>query len=434
MMPKAVLALQSIDVTEHKIAFNYLAQGHEITRAILFPDTVDLTSYDDDTFATLVKYCALGDCVYMFNFDYFDQIDVPFELTMSEKKFFENAYYNGLAEFRYVNDIELTRSVTLNAPIGQIKRHGGSRADSSIQKRAFVLNGGGKDGAVAMEIAKRLNLDVAWFSSGMTSSRSGVVTASGVTDGFIVERRPDPNAILEKKYSGHKPMSLYVAMVASLCAFINKRYYVVAANEYSASFPNLTVDGMAINHQYTKSLEFEENLERLFASENIPVRYFSIVRPLYEIQIVKLFSSFDQYHVAFVSCNRGRYESWCLDCAKCAFVVGAMYALAPQKAAAKWGDMEGVYGKHPNLIDETIELINPDQKPFECIGTTEENMYLLNKLIPLLTLTSAQYQRYSSYVQRIDSNIELDLSTAAGVDNFPLTLRKDIYRTIEEVL
>lgn len=434
---KSVLELRAVEISAAKISFLYRAKDHDVTRSIIFPDSTDLTIFKDDPiFMKLVQYGALADCIYMFNFDYFDQIDIPFSVTDSEKRFFEKTYFNGLAEFRYTNGIALNRAVQLQGVISTDALSPATKHLETARGRAFVLNGGGKDGAVAMEIAKRLELDIAWFSSGRMGSRDGIVAASGVNDWFVVQRQKDLESPLERIYDGHKPMSLYVAMVSSLCAYINKRYYVIAANEYSASFPNLHVDGMAINHQYSKSFEFESDLKNLFTQSGIPVRYFSIARPLYELQIVKLFSDFDQYHESFISCNRGiHHDEWCLECAKCAFVVGAMYHFVPAKAAAKWGELHELCALHPQFVDELIELINPHQKPFECIGTTEENLYLLSELMPRLSLTPEQQYQYETYLaQSSASQSPLVLENPMAVNDFPSELSGAISRTIGELL
>lgn len=431
-----VLTLNSIDVAPTKLTFAYAIGDAPVNRAIDFPEGVDLTRFTrDPMFQKLIRYAALGDAIYMFNFAYFDYIDVPFELNDGERQFFEETYYHGLAEFRYTNGIAV-RQKTIIRSTGISNDVFDTPPLVPKKNAAFVLNGGGKDGATAMEIAKKTGLDLAWFSFGQASSRRGIVAASGVSESFVVERRRDLESPLERIYEGHKPMSLYVAMVSALCAYINRRYYVIAANEYSANFPNLEVEGFAINHQYSKSFVFERSLHQLFDENDIPVRYFSIVRPLYELQIVKLFSRFDSYHEMFISCNHGiHHDQWCLACAKCAFVIGAFYFFEPAKATVKWGSIQEVYGSNPQLIDETIELVNPQQKPFECIGTYEENQLLLTGLLPLLPLSSEQRARYNKYQGAINTETDsLDIETLAGVHDFPLDLAPVIERSIKEIL
>jgi len=49
--------------------------------------------------------------------------------------------------------------------------------------------------------------------------------------------------------------------------------------------------GKIINHQYSKSFEFENQMRvycKKYLAENI--EYFSFLRPLYELQIAKIFA------------------------------------------------------------------------------------------------------------------------------------------------
>ena len=74
------------------------------------------------------------------------------------------------------------------------------------------------------------------------------------------------------------------------------------SNESSANEPSVV--GTDINHQYSKSFEFENdfrNYEKEFLKTNI--EYFSLLRPLTELQIAMLFSKHKKYHDIFRSCN-----------------------------------------------------------------------------------------------------------------------------------
>lgn len=62
--------------------------------------------------------------------------------------------------------------------------------------------------------------------------------------------------------------------------------------------------GEKINHQYSKSYEFEmdfEDYSKKYLKGN--VKYFSFLRPLNELQIAKIFSKHKKYHKIFKSCN-----------------------------------------------------------------------------------------------------------------------------------
>ncbi len=297
------IEVTSIQIEKQRILFSYNSSAGSFQRGLVFPSSVDLQKLSSDAvFQKLVRYAALADCIYTFGIEYYDVVKIPCVGSQREKDFFENAYFHGLAEFRYTNSIALDTKteIQFSAIIDDKPTRTGAASQPANINRGFVLNGGGKDGIVAIEIAKELGLNLEWFASGDAKSRQRVVKSSPVQTLFSVQRYTDGFVKRHKKYSGHKPMSLYVAMVSALAAYVEKRYYVIAANEYSANFSNLIVDGYPINHQYTKSYEFEVSLRRLFEAEDVPVCYFSITRPLFELQVMKIFSKLPAYHQTFL--------------------------------------------------------------------------------------------------------------------------------------
>ena len=94
------------------------------------------------------------------------------------------------------------------------------------------------------------------------------------------------------------------------------------SNESSANESN--VQGEKINHQYSKSFEFENDFRKYYNKYlKRNVEYFSFLRPLNELQIAMAFSKFEKYHTIFKSCNvgsKGAEWKWCCNCPKCLFV------------------------------------------------------------------------------------------------------------------
>ena len=103
-----------------------------------------------------------------------------------------------------------------------------------------------------------------------------------------------------------------------------------------------TIDGVEINHQYSKSLEFErdfaEYVERYISPS---ISYFSFLRPLSEIEIARqvreisgIFSAiFRSCNTAFRQAREARGRHWCCNCPKCRFVFLALVAVR-RKAGA----------------------------------------------------------------------------------------------------
>ena len=111
-------------------------------------------------------------------------------------------------------------------------------------------------------------------------------------------------------------------------AVLDGRGAVVMSNEWSASQGNVDVDGRVVNHQYSKSHEFEAAFRAALADNfEAGPDYFSLLRPLSELRIAQLFVDMPQYHRVFRSCNRAfhidraqRLDHWCGVCDKCCFI------------------------------------------------------------------------------------------------------------------
>ena len=154
------------------------------------------------------------------------------------------------------------------------------------------------------------------------------------------------------------------------------------SNEDSANESN--VKNKNINHQYSKTIEFENDF-REYAEKYLlaGVEYFSMLRPISEIQIAMLFSKLEKYHSVFKSCNVGSKTEpwkWCCNCPKCLFVYTILSPfLYKEKLINIFG--EDLF-ERKDLLKTFIELCGYGEvKPFECVGTYSEVCYAITKII-----------------------------------------------------
>ena len=171
-----------------------------------------------------------------------------------------------------------------------------------------------------------------------------------------------------------------MAFSSIIAAYLNGLKFIALSNESSAN--ESTVKDSYINHQYSKSYEFEKDFryyEGTFI--NSGVYYFSFLRPINELQIAMIFSRFKKYHPIFKSCNVGsKQDIWCCHCSKCLFVY---IILAPFLTIE---ELDGIFNKKL-LEDET--LLNDfdklcgivEEKPFECVGSRDEVNTSINEII-----------------------------------------------------
>ena len=197
-----------------------------------------------------------------------------------------------------------------------------------------------------------------------------------------------------------------MAFISYLVAYLSNRKYIVLSNEGSANEP--TVIGTNINHQYSKTYEFEKDFyEYTKKYFKIDIKYFSLLRPIKEIQIAYLFAKYKKYHKIFRSCNVGSKENpwiWCANCPKCLFVFIILRAFMSKE------EVVSIFGENmldkKNLENYFLELIRKaDTKPFECIGTIEEVKYAMNRIIK-------EDSSYLSnlYKEKYYEDIDIDLS------------------------
>ena len=150
------------------------------------------------------------------------------------------------------------------------------------------------------------------------------ITAAGLSmdDVLIINRMFDP-ALLELNnqgfLNGHTPFSAMLAFYTLMCSVITGFRNIALSNESSAS--ESTIPGTKINHQYSKSLEFETDFRNYYTKYITGgINYFSFLRPLSELQIARIFAELTRYHDVFRSCNAGsKTNSWCGKCPKCMF-------------------------------------------------------------------------------------------------------------------
>jgi hypothetical protein len=296
-------------------------------------------------------------------------------------------YSEGLGEFAYANGLRsLPRPSFPRAPAHE--RAGAATAPAPTPQRLLVPVGGGKDSAVAIEIARRSDREVVLFSVGDAAPIARTVAVAALPR-LLVERRLDPGlASLNRAgaLNGHVPVTAIVACAALLTAALHGLDAVVMANERSASSGNLEWGGVEINHQFSKGLRAERLLQAAVAEAAGSPQLFSILRPASELAIARAFAAMEAYHPAFTSCNAvfrsdpaRRSDSWCCDCPKCRFV---FLALAPFSDPAH---LREIFGR--DLLDDDSQfagfallLAAGGHKPFECVGEEEESLAAVRML------------------------------------------------------
>jgi hypothetical protein len=292
-------------------------------------------------------------------------------------KWWKKLYFNGLGEFFYINNIDTNEDDFLNIYCKHEIQEPIDLKDDF--EGCLIPIGGGKDSIVTLEHLNKKNNNLCYIINPRGATVETVKIADCFEKTVFVNRTIDQNLIDQNKkgfLNGHTPFSAIVAFSSYLVAYLYNKKYIALSNESSANESN--VKGTNINHQYSKSIEFENDF-RQYVSENLSdkIQYFSFLRPLNEFKIVEKFCKYTNYFKVFKSCNVGSKEDkWCNNCPKC------LYVYIMLSAFLKSEEVIEIFGsdmfENIDLKDILNGLVSDKfDKPFECVGTKAEINYAL---------------------------------------------------------
>lgn len=295
-------------------------------------------------------------------------------LNKEQIKFWKKLYFNGLGEFFYRNGIKtdidsLMDMIPCSDKVPEF--NGGGRGQGFL-----IPVGGGKDSVVTLELLNNYkDVNSCYILNPRGATLNCAHTAGYPDDKIIGVKRTIDKQLLELNaagyLNGHTPISSVIAFSSWIFAYCNGKEYIALSNESSANESNIS--GTNINHQYSKSTEFEADFRR-YTKEyfNDFPEYFSILRPWSEWQITKKFVKYPKYFPVFQSCNIGsKTDTWCSNCAKCLYVYIMLAAFLPDEELIK------IFGKNMLRNEEYRDLFKglvyqDFDKPFECVGTKAE--------------------------------------------------------------
>lgn len=337
------------------------------------------------------------------------------KLDAEQISWWKKLFYHGLGEFMYLNGIEVSMEDLVDIVCEQPE--GKTEADKlcgletpfgdELSYSGYLVPvGGGKDSVVSLETLKGQRITT--YSINGNETTKNVIDVCSHKDGDYGVKRILDAQILELNkegyLNGHIPFSSVVAFSAVISAYFTGTKYIALSNESSAN--ESTVKGSTVNHQYSKSLEFEKDFMWYFRKRTTSdITYFSLLRPLSEFQIAWLFAKGKEYHPVFRSCNAGSKQGiWCCNCPKCLFVY---IILSPFLSEAELTDIFGEKLFDKESLDLNFrELAGiEDNKPFECVGTRKEVQVSLKTFVErggksLLT------DRYADFIHGVPGTME----------------------------
>lgn len=364
-----------------RVVFHYatkFSRGETMhfTEAILLPNIPELKHISQNLITKTLEDLHLALGISYYKFYCATKVSLPYQLSKSEADFWNTVYKKGLGEFWYQNKLNPKQ-----APVFPYKKNI-TRVPEILPKneKYLVGIGGGKDSIVALELLKEQGFDVTSFyikTNPKSSLVQNVITKSN-TKSIILERHLDWQVHQAHQYNGHVPVSAIYAFLGNLTAVLYDYNYIVVGNEYSSNFGNTHYQGLLINHQWSKSFEFETLFQNYVRARITPsITYFSLLRNFYEIRIVQLFTKYPNYFPYFSSCNvnfqfkKEDETLWCGKCPKCVF------AFILLSAFLKKENLLAIFGKNLYQDESLLSLFNDvlgfgTIKPFDCVGTFDE--------------------------------------------------------------
>ena len=371
----------SIDETKTVLSFIYQAGLDRFEEKIYLPKPIS-ESIDEILLHNILFNLHLALGISYWKMKCYPRIEIKSGILSREQSQFWNAVYTkGLGEFYYRNKIDFRNLVSF--PYSETVQS--SSKQLSLIKRKLVGIGGGKDSVVSWERLKKDAIPAMGLVIETQKKYESIADLLKVGEIPVIRiRREMDKKLVEQKnnalyHNGHIPISMIYAWMGVLSCVVYDYEEFVVSNEKSADEGNTKKYGMDINHQWSKSKEFEDLFVSYIHTNISPsIAYYSPLRGMTELEIVGEFISYPQYFPVVSSCNRQfsitntpQNTRWCGKCPKCAFAFLLFSAYLPKKIVLD------VFGKNmledASLISLFQDLVGRGSiKPFDCVGTFEE--------------------------------------------------------------
>jgi hypothetical protein len=299
--------------------------------------------------------------------------------------FWQKLLLKGMSEYFYVNQINFTPAnfVRWQTTTAQPKI---SNAWRQPYGRILVGFGGGKDSLVTARLLEKEHLPLAALIVEPASPAAAATAKNFDIPIHRVTRHLDPKLLALNQatddngqaqyFNGHVPFSASLAFIGNVCQLLYHCREFLVSNEQSANEATTTWLEQPINHQYSKSLEFEQDFQN-YCREILSTKlhYRSYLRSYYELKIAQLFSQLatPEDIATFRSCNVGQKENvWCGKCAKCLFIFIILFPFLDTHLLTTKVFSHNLFEDESllPLLDQLTGLT--PSKPLECVGTVGE--------------------------------------------------------------
>ena len=370
------------------------------SETVVFPDTCPLkATIDTVECQSLIDLAAFYLGVSYYKAVAESVIASEIKLTESSMQSVVALYTEGLGEFYARNELAFPPDISFEIPTQtppppSLLSQGSAAAAELLSQsgqstvfRPIVAFGGGKDSHVAVSLLQRAGVSCTLVSVVLADAVKKRLAA--MTDQKIawIERQIDPRLITLSQggsvYNGHIPITAINSSLLCIMALCTQANAVVFANERGASVPTRQYQGHDVNHQYSKSLAFEQLYRQaLWSIAQERLDYFSLLRGYSELWIARYAGTqVTDQHERMASCNRNFVFSgpnalpadqrWCGQCSKCVF---SAIIFAPHMNKQQFLTLFGTdILNDPANLGHAKDLTGlGSAKPWECVGAVED--------------------------------------------------------------
>lgn len=368
-------------------------------------------------------------------------------LSKDQIKFWKKFYKNWLWEFLYTNKISPDWLFDFENKLSE-KNIDPSILDFNQSEKSLIPLWWGKDSLVSIDMYEKsdflYDLYVFWKTDPIKQNCADILWK----EILLTKRKISDNLIKLNNqwyYNWHVPITWIIAFVMLLEAYLYDYKYLVLSNEKSANVWNTIWNWFEINHQWSKSLDFEKDFNSYIRNNlSSNICYFSLLRGFYEYNIAKYFTNnCSRFFWIFSSCNnnfkidedkRLKNTFWCNSCPKCAFsfVILRPFLNTKQVFDIFWEDL-----LFKNDLENTfLELLWIDWiKPFECVWELEEVVLSFYKIYNLYEekpniLKIFKQKILDNFSEEYFKNLEKKLWTIYDEDIIPWVIKKTLISDI----
>lgn len=301
-----------------------------------------------------------------------------------------------LGEWRYLNQLRYGSPRYPELVVQESSRSVGAPVVLPPAKRVLLTNGGGKDTLAGMTLLTEAGVPFDLYEGYLPIGNNSIVLQEGLLQRLKAAAAPSTTATIKVSVEDnffscpdeqlaalgvvaqHTKIDFAVGHTANYIGYfpvILYHGYTDVWFNIERSADNIMVDweGEAINHQWCKSVDYQQAAQQVFAwvTQSDWFRGFSsTLRGLYDMSIYGIVAQHPAQMRATHSCNYGK--PWCNHCLKCCFCYLMMCAHFDEAfAQTVVGSSVSLFAMPENAV-HWAGLLDSEQVAWECVPSHEE--------------------------------------------------------------